>query len=143
MWSQTLRGRAPLRRPHRFGLEQQVDIKDVDEAVINLIDQVSSDHARFTLVCFGMVAEWTYLSQRFPKVMPYLSLGVDIRDIARDIAGAGIVPELVLLLQICGYHCKDIKSRSQGKSPQGAADDAGDDAVSTLAAVQALLDPKT
>ncbi|KFA77410.1 hypothetical protein S40288_03114 [Stachybotrys chartarum IBT 40288] len=136
------RGRAPLRRPHRFGLEQRVDIQDVEEAIINFIDNVSSTHTRLILTGFEMAAEWAYLSQYFPKIIPYFSLWVDIRDIAKDITSAGVIPGLTSLLQICGYHWKDIKSRSQGKSPPGAADNAGDDAISTLAAAHALLDSR-
>ncbi|KAH7328563.1 hypothetical protein B0I35DRAFT_21224 [Stachybotrys elegans] len=136
------RGKAPLRRPHRFGQEQRLDIHDVEDSIISFIDKISATHTTLILVWFEMAAEWTYLSQIFPKAMPYFSLWVDVRDIAKDIASAGVIPGLVSLLQVCGYHWKDIKSRNRGKSNPGAADNAADDAVSILAAACALLDPR-
>ncbi|KAF5617054.1 uncharacterized protein FTJAE_12810 [Fusarium tjaetaba] len=130
----------PIRRSIRFGEEKQVDIDDLESAVIEFIQDCNHDSS-LVLLGFEMAAEWTYLFEAFPRAIPLFSAWVDLRDIAKDIASStGVIPGLVSCLQLFGYHWKDILS-IKGNSSGGIADNAGDDAVSTCAFASALLSP--
>ncbi|VUC32214.1 unnamed protein product [Clonostachys rosea] len=84
-----------------------------------------------------MAAEWTYLSEVFPNVIPSFSAWADLRDIAKAISPAGVIPGLASSLRIFGYDLKDIRPRKRNGG--GLADNAGDDAVATCALANALL----
>ena len=57
-----------------------------------------------------MAAEWTYLFENFPQAIPFFSAWMDIRDIAKDLTSSvGVIPGLTSLLQIFGYHWKDLQ----------------------------------
>ena len=96
-----------------------------------------------------MGAEWNYIMNNFPNIIPLFSSWLDVRALATSIAPVGSMPGLTSLLTIVGYTWKDVKSRHRAdKMPQenvagnitrGNADNAGNDAVSTLAALMALL----
>ncbi|KAI0805220.1 hypothetical protein GGR55DRAFT_655863 [Xylaria sp. FL0064] len=131
------RGGVPKRRLSRLGKERQVDLDSLESAVVEFI-QSCNPTTKLVLMGFEMPAEWTYLSRIFPGVMPYFSSWVDLRDIAKDVAAIGVIPGRVSVLQIFGYHWKDIK----GSNRCGSADNAGNDAVSTLAMANALLYPE-
>ena len=134
-----IRGSVPSRRAHRFGEEQNnITTKDLDKSIHNFIANTCPTTKSLVLVGFGMAAEWTYLLRYFPSIIPHLSSWLDIRDIAKDIALAGTIPGRLSLLQLCGYHWADLKPKTPG---HGTSDNAGDDAVSTLALARALLDP--
>ncbi|KAI9896934.1 hypothetical protein N3K66_007956 [Trichothecium roseum] len=134
-----IRGGIPSRRAHRFGEEQDdVTTGNLEEAIDNFIANSCGTTKRLVLVGFGMAAEWTYLFRYFPSVIPYFSTWMDIREIAKDITSVGTMPGRVSLLQLCGYCWTDLKPKAPG---HGTSDNAGDDAVSTLALACALLDP--
>ncbi|KAL7799402.1 hypothetical protein V8C43DRAFT_302862 [Trichoderma afarasin] len=134
-------GGVPTRRRHRFGREQQVDLENLEETVIDFI-QSCEGKANLVLMGFEMAAEWTYLSRNFPRAVPFFSAWVDLRDIAKDISSSvGVIPGLVSLLKIFGYHWKDIQP-GRGDFVGGIADNAGDDAVATCVLASALLDPE-
>lgn len=129
----------PTRRRHRFGREQQVDLENLEELIIDFI-QSCEDKGNLVLIGFEMAAEWTYLSRNFPRAGPFFSAWVDLRDIAKDISSSvGVIPGLVSLLKIFGYHWKDIQP-GRGDLGGGIADNAGDDAVATCVLASALLD---
>ncbi|KAI1348313.1 hypothetical protein F5Y01DRAFT_328582 [Xylaria sp. FL0043] len=128
------RGGVPNRRLSRFGKERQVDLDSLESAIVEFI-QSCNPTTKVVLMGFEMPAEWTYLSRIFPSVIPYFSSWVDLRDIAKDVAAIGVIPGRVSVLQIFGYHWKDIK----GSNRCGSADNAGNDAVSILAMANALL----
>lgn len=129
----------PARRPHRFGQEQQVNLENLEEAIIDFI-QSCDTKKKLVLIGFEMSAEWKYLFTTFPLVIPYFSAWLDLREIAKDITSSvGVIPGLTSLLQIFGYHWKDIQP---GKGNNGGtADNAGDDAVATCALGSALFLP--
>jgi hypothetical protein len=110
-----------------------------------------------------MAAEWEYLFQDFPRVIPYLSAWVDLRDIGSDITPLGVLPTLTGILKVFGYSWKSLKpgrqqarqldrqqdhqqdrqqDRQRDEIKTGIADNASDDAVATLALAQAFLDPE-
>ncbi|KAI0443325.1 hypothetical protein F4803DRAFT_515710 [Xylaria telfairii] len=130
------RGNIPNRRPSRFGYEQQIYIESLESTIIKFIQ--SCNNSNLVLVGFEMAAEWNYLLKNFPKAMPYFSSWIDLRDIGRDITSAKVLPGLVSMLQIFGYFWQDIK----GDNRNGAAANAGDDTVSTLAIANAFFDPE-
>ncbi|KAH7319738.1 hypothetical protein B0I35DRAFT_511253 [Stachybotrys elegans] len=126
--------RIPVRSPHRFGQEQQVDLDNLEDVIISFIkDSAYQDGDNLILVGFGLSTEWRYLMKHFPKAAPYFSSWLDVRDIAQDITSLGNIPGLKKLLYLFRYDWKTIKNRN--------ADNAGDDAVFTLAAANALLSP--
>ncbi|QYS97194.1 hypothetical protein H0G86_004425 [Trichoderma simmonsii] len=132
-------GGVPTRRRHRFGREQQVDLDNLEEIIIEFIQSCDSK-GNLVLMGFEMAAEWTYLSRNFPRAVPFFSTWVDLRDIAKDISSSvGVIPGLVSLLKIFGYHWKDIQP-GRGDLGGGIADNAGDDAVATCVLASALLD---
>ncbi|KAI0452129.1 hypothetical protein F5B21DRAFT_484699, partial [Xylaria acuta] len=132
------RGGIPNRRPSRFGYERQVDLDDLESAVIEFIQSCNS--TKLVLIGFEMPAEWTYLLRNFPKAIPYFSFWIDLRDIAKDITAAiGVIPGRVSVLQTLGYNWKDIK----GSNKHGTADNAANDAISVLAMANAFLNPET
>lgn len=99
----------PARRSHRFGLEQQVDLNNLETAITDFA-QSCNKKVKLVLIGFEMAAEWEYLFSLFPRAMPLFSAWVDLRDIANDIASSvGVIPGLGPLLQHFGYHWKDIK----------------------------------
>lgn len=131
----------PARRSHRFVQEQQVNLEDVEAAIVDFI-QSCNNKRDLVLIGFEMAAEWTYLSGSFPQAMPFFSAWVDLRDIAKDITSSvGVIPGLVSLLQIFGYHWKEIQP-GRGNLNSGIADNAGDDAVAACALANALLIPE-
>ncbi|KAI1383558.1 uncharacterized protein F4822DRAFT_420966 [Hypoxylon trugodes] len=128
----------PVRRSHRFGQKLQVDPEDLEPIIVDFI-QSCKNKAKLVLIGFEMAAEWTYLSEIFPKAIPFFSAWVDLRDIAKDITSSvGVIPGLVSLLQIFGYHWKDLQP-SKKDSGGGITDNAGDDAIATYALANALL----
>ncbi|KAL6786194.1 hypothetical protein J3E68DRAFT_421134 [Trichoderma sp. SZMC 28012] len=132
-------GGLPVRRRHRFGREQLVDLRNLEGAIMDFIKSCNGK-ANLVLMGFEMAAEWTYLSRYFPQVIPFFSAWVDLRDIAKDITSSvGIIPGLVSLLKMFGYHWKDIQPGKKDLD-DGLADNAGDDAVATCALANALLD---
>ncbi|KAM6476291.1 hypothetical protein HDV62DRAFT_402895 [Trichoderma sp. SZMC 28011] len=134
-------GGVPVRRRHRFGKEQQVDLENLEEIIIDFI-QGCEGKKHLALMGFEMAAEWTYLSRNFPRAVPFFTAWVDLRDIAKDISSSiGVIPGLVSLLKIFGYHWKDIQP-DRGDLGGGLADNAGDDAVATCVLACALLDPE-
>ncbi|EHK25313.1 uncharacterized protein TRIVIDRAFT_62005 [Trichoderma virens Gv29-8] len=133
------KGGVPTRRRHRFGREQQVDLENLEGAIVDFIQGCDSK-ANLVLIGFEMAAEWTYLSRNFPQAIPFFSAWVDLRDIAKDVTSSvGIIPGLVSLLKIFGYHWKDLQPGRKNLT-DGIADNAGDDAVATCALANALLD---
>ncbi|KAJ2990272.1 hypothetical protein NUW58_g3036 [Xylaria curta] len=132
------KGGIPKRRPSFFGCERQVDLDDLESAVIEFIQSCNS--TKLVLIGFEMPAEWTYLLRNFPKAIPYFSFWIDLRDIAKDITAIGVIPGRVSVLQTLGYHWKDIKGFNKQK--HGSADNAGNDAVSVLAMANAFLSPE-
>ncbi|KAL6813478.1 hypothetical protein GGI42DRAFT_176020 [Trichoderma sp. SZMC 28013] len=134
-------GGVPTRRRHRFGREQQIDLENLEETIVGFI-QSCRGKGNLVLMGFEMAAEWTYLSRNFPRVVPFFSAWVDLRDIGKDISlSVGVIPGLVSLLKIFGYHWKDIQP-GRGDRGGGIADNAGDDAVATCVLASALLDPE-
>ncbi|KAL6829418.1 hypothetical protein J3E69DRAFT_238201 [Trichoderma sp. SZMC 28015] len=132
-------GGVPTRRRHRFGREQQVDLENLEEMIIDFI-QSFKGKGNLVLIGFEMAAEWTYLSRNFPRAVPFFSAWVDLRDISKDISSSvGVIPGLVSLLKIFGYHWKDIQP-GRGDFSGGIADNAGDDAVATCVLASALHD---
>ncbi|KAI3343314.1 hypothetical protein F4824DRAFT_507165 [Ustulina deusta] len=138
------RGSIPSRRRSRFSQEYQIDLDNLESAIIEFIQSCHRNPStKLVLIGFEMPAEWTYLSKNFPRVMPYFASWVDLRDIAKDIAITGdapgrYIPGRLSMLQIFGYHWRNIK----GSNRYGSADNAGDDAVSTLAIADALFSPE-
>ena len=132
------RGKVPSRRLLRFGHERRLDLHSLEPAIDKFIQSLCYTGTKLVLVGFAMAAEWTYLSRSFPGIISHFSYWVDLRDIAKDIAKSGVIPGLVSLLQTFGYHWKDIKGSNRG----GSADNAGNDAISTLALATALLQPE-
>ncbi|KAI6085491.1 hypothetical protein F4821DRAFT_240297 [Hypoxylon rubiginosum] len=134
----------PDRRPHFFGEEQQVDLENLEAVIVDFVRRCSSK-ANLVLIGFEVAAEWTYLFTHFPRVIPFFSAWVDLRDIAKDISSSvGVIPGLQSLLQLFGYHWKDIKSTQHRKENTncGNADNAAADAVATCALADALLLPE-
>ncbi|KAI1168559.1 hypothetical protein F5B18DRAFT_646346 [Nemania serpens] len=134
------RGNVLNRRPSRFGYEQQINLDSLEPAIIEFIQSCgnSSPNKDFVLVGFEMAAEWNYLSRNFPRTMPYFSSWMDIRDVGKDIASTRVLPGRVAMLHTFGYHWEDIK----GSNQHGSADNAGDDAVSTLAMANGFFYPE-
>ncbi|KAF5025686.1 hypothetical protein F66182_2292 [Fusarium sp. NRRL 66182] len=131
----------PARRAHRFGQEQRVSLQDLAAITVEFIQSCNKAKKNLVLVGFAMAAKWTYLSRYFPQAMPFFSSWVDLRDIAKDATSSiGAIPGLVSLLQLFGYHWKDIQPGRSLNS--GIADNAGDDAVATFALASALLSSK-
>ncbi|KAI0438067.1 hypothetical protein F4803DRAFT_565578 [Xylaria telfairii] len=131
------RGGIPNRRPSRFGHERQVNLDDLESAVIGFIQSYKS--TKLVLIGFEMPAEWNYLLRNFPKAIPYFSFWMDLRDIAKDITGAiGVIPGRVSVLKTLGYSWKDIK----GSSKHGAAHNAANDAISVLTMTSSFLNPE-
>ncbi|KAI9172256.1 hypothetical protein HJFPF1_01753 [Paramyrothecium foliicola] len=129
----------PIRRSHRFGKKQQVDLEDAESLVVDFIHQKRHMKANIVLIGFELTAEWTYLLSVFPQAIPFFSAWKDLRDIAEDVTSSvGVIPGLSPLLQILGYHWMDIRPNGR-KLGGGNADNAGDDAVATCALAQALL----
>lgn len=128
----------PSRSPHRFGAEEQVSIGDVEESIIAVVQRFAQANTNLILVGFQSSVEWAYLERHFPGIVPYFSSWMDVRDIAKDIAPIGNLRGLKKLLYIFGYDWKDIDAPVKGYN----ADNAGDDAVFTLAAANALLCPE-
>ncbi|KAM5349006.1 hypothetical protein ACJ41O_008829 [Fusarium nematophilum] len=129
----------PIRRSHRFGQEQHVDLENSEDVILDFIQSCSNGKANLVMIGFEMAAEWTSLYRVFPRAMPFLSAWVDLRDIAKDITSwVGVIPGLASLLQIFGYNWKDIQP-GKGNPKGGIADNAGDDAVATCALAKALL----
>lgn len=129
----------PARRPHRFGREQQVDIEDLEAIIMDFIKSHNDNNTNLVMVGFELAAEWEYLFTVFPQVMPLFSAWLDLRDIAADITSVGVIPGLVSLLQVFGFHWKDIQP---GRGDRGIADNAGDDVVAIHALANALLFPE-
>ncbi|KAH6887024.1 hypothetical protein B0T10DRAFT_607821 [Thelonectria olida] len=128
----------PTRRTHRFGIEQQIDFENLEAAIVDFIHSCSNK-TNLVMIGFEMAAEWTYLSRNFPQAIAFFSAWVDLRDIAKDVTSSvGVIPGLVSLLKIFGYHWKDIQPGKE-KPSDGIADNAGDDAVATCALANALL----
>ncbi|KAI1286019.1 hypothetical protein F5Y03DRAFT_406825 [Xylaria venustula] len=133
------RGGIPNRRPSRLGYERQVDLGDLESAMIEFIQSHNHNGTKPVLVGFGMAAEWNYLLRTFPQVMSYFMVWMDLRDIAEDITTAiGVIPSRVSVLQALGYHWKDI----QGSNKYGTADNAANDAISVLAMTIGFLNPQ-
>ncbi|KAI1146749.1 hypothetical protein F4825DRAFT_439668 [Nemania diffusa] len=131
------RGAIPNRRRSRFGHECQVNLDDLETAVIGFIQ--ACDSTKLVLIGFEMAAEWTYLSRNFPKAIPYFSFWIDLRDIAKDITAAiGVIPGRVSVLRTLGYSPRDIN----GSNKHGSADNAVNDAISVLAMANAFLGPE-
>ncbi|KAL2675572.1 hypothetical protein Neosp_011759 [[Neocosmospora] mangrovei] len=130
----------PVRRSHRFGQELQVNLEDLEAAILDFI-QSCDKTANLVMIGFGMAAEWEYLSTCFPQVMRFFSAWADLRDIAKDIAPAGEVAGLISLLKIFRYNWHDLQP-GRGDLGGGVADNAGDDAVATCALAGALLLPE-
>lgn len=130
----------PARRPRRFGRERQVKLEDLEETIIDFI-QSCNTKTSLVLIGFEMAAEWTYLFRNFPGAMPFFSAWVDVRDIAKDITPLGVIPGLMPLLQIFGYHWKDLKPARENPN-DGISDNAGVDAVASCALADALLRSK-
>ncbi|RSL52445.1 hypothetical protein CEP54_010907 [Fusarium duplospermum] len=127
----------PIRRSHRFGLERQVDLEDLEAIILQFIESCD-EKKNLVMIGFGMAAEWIYLSTCFPRAMSLFSAWADLRDIAKDIAPLGRMPGLVSLLKIFRYRWQDL-GPGRGDSGGGVADNAGDDAVATCALAGALL----
>ncbi|KAF4497978.1 hypothetical protein FAGAP_5837 [Fusarium agapanthi] len=127
----------PTRRPHRFGVEKSLDLEDLEACVVKFLRDLPHDE-NLVLIGFGMEAEWTYLSTNFPAAIPFFSAWIDLRDIVIDITSSSIafLPGLFTLIKCFGYWWQDVKSG------RAAADNAGDDVVTTLALAHALLDEK-
>ncbi|KAI0515126.1 hypothetical protein F5B22DRAFT_636679 [Xylaria bambusicola] len=137
------RGSIPNRRPSRFGRECQIFLDNLGSAIVEFIRSCHHNHTKLVLIGFEMSAEWNYLSRNFSEVVPYFTSWIDLRDIAKDVAITGdapgqSIPGRISLLQMFGYYWKDIK----GSNQYGSADNAGDDAVSTLAMAEALFYPE-
>ncbi|RSL61665.1 hypothetical protein CEP53_005035 [Fusarium sp. AF-6] len=127
----------PVRRSHRFGLERQADLEDLEAIILQFIEGCDENKS-LVMIGFGMAAEWIYLSTCFPRAMSLFSAWADLRDIAKDIAPLGHMPGLVSLLKIFRYHWHDLEP-GRGDLGGGVADNAGDDAVATCALAGALL----
>lgn len=128
----------PARRSHRFGQEQQVGIGNLEAAIIDFIKSCNNK-AHLLLIGFEMAAEWAYLPRFSPQAISFFLAWVDLRDIAKDITSSvRVIPGLTSLLQIFGYHWKDIQPGK--KNLHGCmTDNDGDDAVATCALANALL----
>ncbi|KAI0404713.1 hypothetical protein F4802DRAFT_607324 [Xylaria palmicola] len=141
------RGSIPNRRPSRFGCEYHIDLENVELVIIDFIQYFHCDPSmKLVLIGFEMPAEWTYLSRNFPGAIPHFTSWIDLRDIAKDIALAGDapvrnIPGLLSMLHIFGYHWKNIKNL-ESPDRHGSADNAGEDAVATLAIAEALFSPE-
>lgn len=136
-----IRGGIPARRPSRFGQEQQIQLEDLEAAVLEFI-QGCAGSKTLVLMGFGMAAEWEYLFQDFPQVIPYFTAWVDLRDIGSDTAPLGVLPTLTGVLKVFGYSWKSLKPGRPNGTSTGTADNASDDALATLALAQALLEPE-
>lgn len=131
------RGGIPNRHPSRLGYERQVNLDDLESAVVEFIQ--SYNGTKLVLIGFEMPAEWNYLLRNFPKAIPYFSFWMDLRDIAKDITAAiGVIPGRVSVLQTLGYNWKDI----EGSNKHGSADNAANDAISVLAMANGFLNPE-
>ncbi|OAQ59962.1 hypothetical protein VFPPC_10053 [Pochonia chlamydosporia 170] len=99
----------PARRSHRFGQQQQVNLENLEAAIVDFIQGCPRKKTNLVLIGFEMAAEWTYLYKAFPRAMPFFSAWMDLRDIVQDITSSvGVIPGLVSLLQTVGYHWKDV-----------------------------------
>jgi hypothetical protein len=136
-----IRGGIPARRPSRFGQEQQIQLEDLEVAVIDFIQGCEGSRG-LVLMGFGMAAEWEYLFQCFPRTMHYFIAWADLRDIGSDIAPLGVLPTLTGVLKVFGYSWKSLKPGRRDGTKTGTADNASDDALATLALAQALLEPE-
>lgn len=137
------RGSLPSRRPSRFGQDYKVNLNDLESIILAFIRAYQTPSTRLVLVGFEMSAVWTYLVNDFPKVIPYFTSWVDLRDIANDIAITGSAPWRYLpkrntMLQVFGYPRRNML----GSNQHGAGANAGDNAVSTLAMADALFYPE-
>ncbi|KAI1049796.1 hypothetical protein LB506_001933 [Fusarium annulatum] len=127
----------PTRRLHRFGVENSLDIEDLEPSIVEFLQDLAKGK-HLVLIGFGMEAEWTYLSTNFPAAIPFFSAWIDLRDIVVDIASSPTVcsPSLFTLIKLFGYFWQDVKPG------RASADNAGDDVVTILALAHALLDEK-
>lgn len=137
-----IRGGIPARRPSRFGQEQQVQLEDLEAAVIDFIQSCTGSKT-LVLMGFGMAAEWEYLFQDSPQVIPYLSHGMGRSTGYRiSYCTASVLPTLTGVLKVFGYTWKSLKPGRRDGTSTGTADNASDDALATLALAQALLEPQ-
>ena len=128
----------PIRRSHRFGQRKKICLEHLEKASLDFIQ--GCENKNLVLIGFELAAEWTFLSRYIPQAIPLFSAWIDLRDIAKDITSVGVIPGLVSLLKIFGYHWKDIQPR-RVNSGSGVADNAGNDAVATCALAHALRLP--
>ncbi|KAI1736116.1 hypothetical protein F4680DRAFT_469387 [Xylaria scruposa] len=120
---------------------------DISSTTINLIDKllleydarrIADNKDRLILVVFEYRAEWSYMARFFPSALRYFSAWLDVIDFSREVAPGGNVPSLKKTLNPLGYGLWDV---THDRKSEGAAHNAGNDAVITLAILEGLQWP--
>ncbi|TRX91586.1 hypothetical protein FHL15_007591 [Xylaria flabelliformis] len=142
--SSTHKKRIPKRIQSRFGNECNVDFDCLDERINKLLleynaRRIVDNKDRLILVVFEYRAEWSYMARFFPSALRYFSAWLDVIDLSREVAPGGNVPSLKKTLNPLGYSLWDVTH--DRKSEEGAAHNAGNDAVITLAVLEGLQWP--
>ncbi|KAI0859706.1 hypothetical protein F4860DRAFT_481976 [Xylaria cubensis] len=142
--SSTQKTRIPKRIQSRFGNEYNADLDCLNELINKLLleydaRRIADNKERLILVVFEYRAEWSYMARFFPSALRYFSAWLDVTDFSREAAPDGNVPSLKKTLNPLGYSLWDVTQ--DRKSEEGAAHNAGNDAVITLAVLEGLQWP--
>ncbi|KAI0188116.1 hypothetical protein EV127DRAFT_133536 [Xylaria flabelliformis] len=141
--SSTQTTQIPKRIQSRFGDECDADLDCLNEVINKLLleydaRRIADNKDRLVLVVFEYRAEWSYMARFFPSALHHFSAWLDVIDFSREVAPGGNVPSLKKTLNPLGYSLWDI---TQDRKSEGAAHNAGNDAVITLAALEGLQWP--
>ncbi|KAI0544789.1 hypothetical protein F4679DRAFT_510358 [Xylaria curta] len=142
--SSTRKTQIPKRIQSRFGNECDADLDGLNELIDKLLleynaRRIADNKDRLILVVFEYGAEWSYMARFFPSALHYFSAWLDVIDFSRQVAPGGNVPSLKKTLNPLGYSLWDVTQ--DRKSKEGAAHNAGNDAVITLAVLEGLQWP--
>ncbi|KAI1145350.1 hypothetical protein F4825DRAFT_252232 [Nemania diffusa] len=141
--SSTQKTQISRRIKSRFGNDYDADL-DCLNALINKLlleydaRRIADNKDRLILVVFEYRAEWSYMARFFPSALRYFSAWLDVIDLSREVAPGGNVPSLKKTLNPLGYSLRDV---TPDRKSEGAAHNAGNDAVITLAVLEGLQWP--
>ncbi|KAI1113539.1 hypothetical protein F5Y14DRAFT_208626 [Nemania sp. NC0429] len=127
----------------RFGNEYDADLESLNALIDKQLleydaRRIADNKDRLILVVFEYRAEWSYMARFFPSALRYFSAWLDVIDFSREVAPGGNVPSLKKTLNPLGYSLRDV---AQERKSEGAAHNAGNDAVITLAVLEGLQWP--